>query len=132
MKQIKRVITDFSYWLSLTMMVEERFKKRATPLMVTIGAPPKTWRQLAYMHDVIIPTLIQPLYDLGEIKAPTERQVKYWVKVQANYGEWIDWNNGKIFDPDSFKDADKEAMSFVIQTALDKAAELDIYIPEPK
>lgn len=119
-------------WTALTLLVQQRFEKRSSPFQVTIGKPGKTWKQLAFLHDAILPAYTEIRFNQGHIKRNNETDGKYDLKALNNYGEWIDYNGGKVFVPDSFEDADIEALSRVIDWALDYCALNGVYIEAKK
>ena len=130
---MKRVITNFNTdWAGLTALVGARWAKKPKPFMVTLNAAPKTHEQLGYLHSEVLPKLTIALFDTGEIRNRSEREAKYWLKVQIKYGQWIEFNDGVVFDPDSFENATTEVLSYAIDTAISESAKRDVYTAPPK
>lgn len=130
---MKRVISNLGQWIALTMLVTKRFEKNKKPFMITIAGAPKTHEQLGYLHAEVLPKLTIALFDAGYIKANTERYAKYWLKRQIGYGEWINISEiERVFDGDSFSDAKIETLMQAIDTAIDTAQHLGVYIAPPR
>lgn len=130
---MKRIIeSDMKGWSALTLMIQKRFEKRKSPLVITIGKAPKTHEQLGYLHSEVLPKLAYALHDTGDIRNNSEREAKYWLKLKIGYGQWIEWNGGKVFDPDSFGDADIDVLTRAIDTAMFGADARGVYIQPPK
>ena len=72
------------------------------------------------------------LFDAGEIKKNSEREAKYWLKRLLNYGAWIEFEGGLVFDPDSFADASIEVLTDVIDTAIFQASARGVVINPPR
>ncbi len=129
---MKRIITDMNSWASLTLKIQERFEKRKSPIVITIGKAPKTHEQLGYLHSEVLPNLTIALYESGEIKTLSEREAKYVLKLMIGYGQWINFNGGVIFDPDSFSNADTETLTRAIDRATDECFARNIHVKPPK
>lgn len=130
---MKRVITNFNTdWAGLTALVGARWLKKPSPFIVTLKAAPKSHEQLGYLHSEVLPKLAVALFDSGEILKNDERHAKYWIKIQIKYGQWIEFGDGVVFDPDSFEKASTEVLSNAIDTAIREAAKRDVHIQPPK
>ncbi len=130
---MKRIITNFNDdWAGLTALVGARWVKKPTPFVVTLHAAPKTFEQLGYLHSEVLPKLTQALFDAGDISKNSERYGKYWLKEAINYGEWIEFRGGKVFDDDSFEKASTEVLSDAIDTAINESVKRGVYIQPPK
>lgn len=133
MKQIKRVINSMSEWVSLTLMIDKRFAKPdAKPLTVVLKPTEKTWEQLGYLHSEVLPKLAVALFEAGETKTNSERHAKYWLKVQIQYGKWVEFCDGVVFDPDSFQEADIEVLTNAIDVAIDACEARGVYVNPPR
>lgn len=129
---MKRIISNINQWPALTLLVMERWKKRPKPFEVILKSAPKTWEQLAYLHATVLPILTEALFDSGEIRKKTERDAKYWLKREMNYGVWIEYEGGKVFDPDSFEDADIDVLSAAIDLAITECEKREYFVPKPR
>lgn len=130
---MKRVITDFNRdWAGLTALVGARWQKKPKPFIVILKAAPKTHEQLGYLHTEVLPKFTQALFDAGEIIKNSERMAKYWLKIKINFGQWLEFNDYFVFDPDSFENATTEVLSNAIDTAIYEAAQRGVSINPPK
>lgn len=129
---MRRIISDLSSWASLTLLVQKRLEKSKKPFVVTLGAAPKNWVQLAYLHSEVLPKLTVALFDAGEIRKNSEREAKYYLKVKLGFGQWIDWNGSQVFDPDSFSDASIEVLTSAIDTAIYECEQRGVFVAPPK
>lgn len=130
---MKRIINNFNTdWAGLTALVGARWVKKPTPFVVTLHAAPKTHEQLGYLHSEVLPKLAIALFDSGEIIKNDERHAKYWLKIQIKYGQWIEFGDGVVFDPDSFEKASTEVLSDAIDTAINESAKRGVFTAPPK
>lgn len=129
---MKRVINHISQWPDLTIRVYKRWEKKPEPFTITLTAAPKTHEQLGYLHAEVLPKLAQALFDAGDIRTNSEQAAKYFIKRQIGYGTFYDFNNGVVFDPDSFNRATIETLIQAIDTAIDEAAKRGVTINPPR
>lgn len=130
---MKRVISDFERdWPLLTNVVRDRWEKKPKPFIVSFKASPKSHEQLGYLHKIVLPILTVCLFECGEIKRSEERDAKYWLKRSMGYGDFISFNGGVVFDPDTFEKAKVTDLVLAIDTAINEADQRGYYIPPPK
>lgn len=128
---MKHLISDITQWTALSLLVAERWQKRKTPFMVIIKAAPKTHVQLGYFHSTVLPIFTAIMYDSGEIAKKTEKHAKYYIKRGIGYGEWIDFDGGKVFVPESFEKANIEELSEAIDFCINEVSLRGGYVPPP-
>lgn len=117
---------------ALVIMLNKRFEVKDEPLYVVISPPPKTHEQLGYLHSTVLPILTETLFEAGEIKVKSETEAKYYLKVLANYGEWIGFRGKVVFNPHSFEKATTEQLSTAIDKAIAECEQRGVYVPPPK
>lgn len=130
---MKRVIANWGDWVLLTAWAKPRLKgKKPKPFVASIKSAPKTLEQLGYLHVEVLPKLTIALFDSGDIERKVERDAKYWLKREMGYGEWINYNRGKVFDADSFEKANIEVLTKAIDIAIHACEDRGIYVELPK
>lgn len=128
---MKRYIKTYSQVTAMLPLIAQALLKKKE-LVIEVKEAPKTLEQLGYLHSEVLPKLTVALFDAGEISKSSERHAKYWLKRSINYGDWVSYEGGEVFDPDSFANADKGVLSQAIDTAIHEAQLRGVYIAPPK
>jgi hypothetical protein len=122
----KRVINSLAEWTEVTSIVIKRYKVKPEPFEVTLQEPKaaKTLPQIRYIHAAVLKGLARALDDTGEMRF-SEEGAKLWLKQFCQFGQYykLKGTNEAVFVPRSFKDASKEEMIRLIDTAIQEAAE---------
>lgn len=129
---MKRYISHMSQTAGLIAKIGEELAKGHGAVPVIVGKSVKTFEQLGYLHSTVLPIFTRVMYEAGEIQHNTERYGKYHLKVLINYGEWLNYKGGKVFDDDSFSEADTEVLSKAIDKAIWECEQRGEYVPPPR
>ncbi len=94
---------------------------------------PKTLNQLRYLHGIVFKGMQEAYKQTGEFN-PTKEWCKRKIKSECGWGETFvcECKNKMIFQEKSFKEATKEELVAIIETAIQLCAERGVEIPEPK